>query len=154
MTSGAAGSRWPPPSAPGASRSKATFPKCCSSCSSSCRRSRTTPDWPLAPGSSDRTTASAPRYLLHFHSRESHMTTTLTFRPAPTLSDLRALDETGVPSLFTLPPEVIELRDSIREFAHNGLRPRVAELDAAPHDDFDWDIVRKGHEIGLLRLVI
>ncbi len=53
-----------------------------------------------------------------------------------------------------LPPDVAEFRDTVRDFAHNVVKPRVLELDQAPAEDFDWDIVRKGHAIGLMRMGI
>ncbi|MQY22609.1 acyl-CoA dehydrogenase family protein [Nocardia macrotermitis] len=73
---------------------------------------------------------------------------------APTLSDLHALDAAAMPSIFTLPEDVALLRDEVREFARTRLRPRVLDNDLAAADDFDWDIVRAGHELGLLRLTI
>jgi alkylation response protein AidB-like acyl-CoA dehydrogenase len=73
---------------------------------------------------------------------------------APTLSDLRALKAAAMPSIFDLPPDVEELRDEVREFAQTVVKPRVLENDLAPHDEFDWEMVRLGHELGLLRLTI
>ncbi len=51
-------------------------------------------------------------------------------------------------------PHLEELRLRVRAFANEVVRPRVAELDQAPADAFDWDLVRAGHEVGLLRLVV
>ncbi|NGN67989.1 acyl-CoA/acyl-ACP dehydrogenase [Streptomyces sp. A7024] len=59
-----------------------------------------------------------------------------------------------MPSMFRLPPEVEELRDEVRHYAETVVRPRVLANDLAPADDFDWDTIRKGHELGLLRLTI
>ncbi|MFI8183672.1 acyl-CoA dehydrogenase family protein [Actinacidiphila glaucinigra] len=73
---------------------------------------------------------------------------------APTLSDTAALSAAAMPSLFTLPPEVERLRDEVREFARTVVKPRVLDNDLAPHDDFDWELVRKGHELGLLRMTL
>ncbi len=83
------------------------------------------------------------------------MTTTATVIKNPaTLSDLGALNAAAMPSLFQLPPDVEQLRDEVREFAQNVVKPRRLDNDLAPHDDFDWEIVRKGHELGLLRLTV
>ena len=80
-------------------------------------------------------------------------TGTLPFN-APTLSDTAALSAAAMPSLISLPPEVEQLRQEVREFAQIVVKPRVLENDLAAHDDFDWEVVRRGHEIGLLRLTI
>ncbi|MFJ1747397.1 acyl-CoA dehydrogenase family protein [Streptomyces sp. NPDC088116] len=55
---------------------------------------------------------------------------------------------------LTEPLSIQELRQQVREFVDKDVRPRVAENDRAAFDDFDWELVRKGHEAGLLRLVI
>ena len=81
------------------------------------------------------------------------MTSTITPNP-PTLSDFGALTAAAMPSFFSLPPEVEALRDEVREFARTVVKPRVLDNDLAAADDFDWQIVRKGHELGLLRLTI
>ncbi|GGY91355.1 acyl-CoA dehydrogenase family protein [Streptomyces nitrosporeus] len=54
----------------------------------------------------------------------------------------------------TLPPEVQRLKEEAREFAQDIVAPRVQELDRAPAEDFDWDVVRRGHEIGLTRAAV
>ncbi|HKT03884.1 MAG TPA: acyl-CoA dehydrogenase family protein [Rugosimonospora sp.] len=54
----------------------------------------------------------------------------------------------------TLPPELRKLRARVREFATEVIRPRVAANDAAPAEHFDWELVARGHEAGLLRLVV
>lgn len=84
------------------------------------------------------------------------MTVTASITPnAPTLSDLRALRGAAMPSMFDLPPDVEELRDEVREFAQTVVKPRVLANDLAPSaDEFDWEMVRAGHEIGLLRLTV
>lgn len=56
-------------------------------------------------------------------------------------------------SPLALPAEIEALRDQVREFAEV-VRPRAAANDRAPADEFDWSVVRAGHELGLLRLVI
>ncbi len=58
------------------------------------------------------------------------------------------------PTLTTLPPEVEALRRTVREFAIDYVRPRAIINDQAPAADFDWELVRAGHDIGLLRLVV
>lgn len=68
-------------------------------------------------------------------------TTTTAVPNAPTLSDLRALDEAAMPSLFRLPPEVEELRDEVRDFAQTVVKPRTLANDLAPADAFDWEMV-------------
>jgi alkylation response protein AidB-like acyl-CoA dehydrogenase len=46
------------------------------------------------------------------------------------------------------------LRSLVRAWAQDELSKHVARLDSADAADFDWRIVQRGHEIGLLRLVI
>lgn len=58
------------------------------------------------------------------------------------------------PTLTTLPPHIEELRDTVRDWAQTRLKPAVRRLDAADAADFDWDLVREGHDLGLTRLVI
>jgi alkylation response protein AidB-like acyl-CoA dehydrogenase len=53
-----------------------------------------------------------------------------------------------------LPPEVRRFKDVAREFAQEVVKPRAQQLDTAPAEDFDWDLVRQGHEIGLTRAAI
>jgi alkylation response protein AidB-like acyl-CoA dehydrogenase len=62
--------------------------------------------------------------------------------------------ETVEPTLTTLPPSVDALRQQVREFAVSQVRPRALINDQADAADFDWDLVRAGHDIGLLRLVV
>lgn len=81
-------------------------------------------------------------------------TTTTAVPNAPTLSDLRALNEAAMPSLFQLPPEVEELRDEVRDFAQTVVKPRTLANDLAPADEFDWEMVEAGHRLGLLRLTM
>jgi alkylation response protein AidB-like acyl-CoA dehydrogenase len=70
------------------------------------------------------------------------------------LSDLAALRDAVMPSMISLPPEVEELRYEVREYAQNVVKPRVLENDLDEADAFDWETIRKGHDIGLLRLTI
>ena len=72
----------------------------------------------------------------------------------PTLSDFAVLTEAAMPSMFTLPPDVQELREEVRDFAQTVVKPRVLANDLAPADDFDWEVVQAGHKLGLLRLTI
>lgn len=68
---------------------------------------------------------------------------------------LAVLDtDPAAPTLTTLPPAVEELRRTVRRFAQEVVRPRALQNDLAPADAFDWDLVRAGHDIGLLRLVV
>ncbi|MEU6561299.1 acyl-CoA dehydrogenase family protein [Nocardia nova] len=46
------------------------------------------------------------------------------------------------------------LRQAIRDFADTVVRPRVLANDAAPAEEFDWELVRAGHALGLFRLVV
>jgi alkylation response protein AidB-like acyl-CoA dehydrogenase len=55
---------------------------------------------------------------------------------------------------FTEPPHIQKHRAHVRSFVDEHVRPKVAANDAAPADAFDWDLVRAGHEAGLLRMVI
>ncbi|MDQ0773024.1 alkylation response protein AidB-like acyl-CoA dehydrogenase [Streptomyces aurantiacus] len=53
-----------------------------------------------------------------------------------------------------LPGEVEKLRLQVREFARDVVAPRVTDLDGAPADDFDWDMVSQGHALGLTRVAV
>ncbi|WP_327692704.1 acyl-CoA dehydrogenase family protein [Streptomyces sp. NBC_00459] len=53
-----------------------------------------------------------------------------------------------------LPGEVEKLRRQVREFAREVVAPRVTDLDTAPADDFDWDMVAQGHALGLTRVAV
>lgn len=53
-----------------------------------------------------------------------------------------------------LPAHIRRFQQTVREFAADEVAPRAAELDAAPAEDFDWDLVQKGHELGLTRAVV
>ncbi|WP_055547785.1 acyl-CoA dehydrogenase family protein [Streptomyces sp. NBRC 110028] len=55
---------------------------------------------------------------------------------------------------LTEPLQIQELRQHVRDFVEKEVRPRVADNDRAAAEDFDWELVRKGHEAGLLRLVV
>jgi len=73
---------------------------------------------------------------------------------APTLSDSHVLQECGIPSTMTLSPTAERARAVARRFAQDVVRPKVLELDLAGAAEFDWDVIRKGNDVGLLRLVI
>ncbi|MEV5009934.1 acyl-CoA dehydrogenase family protein [Streptomyces sp. NPDC093064] len=53
-----------------------------------------------------------------------------------------------------LPAEVRRFQQQVREYARDELAPRALELDLADAADFDWDIVQKGHELGLTRALM
>lgn len=57
-------------------------------------------------------------------------------------------------SPLALPPHIAELRDRVRRFADEVVRPRAAANDRAAAEEFDWELVRLGHELGLLGLVV
>lgn len=83
-----------------------------------------------------------PSLVRHHRKPAAVIATTTTAVPnAPTLSDLRALDEAAMPSLFRLPPEVEELRDEVRDFAQTVVKPRTLANDLAPANAFDWEMV-------------
>jgi alkylation response protein AidB-like acyl-CoA dehydrogenase len=65
-----------------------------------------------------------------------------------------SLPDLTAPTSTSLPPHVEELRDRVREFAQNRLRPEIRRLDQADAADFDWQLVTEGHQLGLTRLVI
>ncbi|MEU3713668.1 acyl-CoA dehydrogenase family protein [Streptomyces catenulae] len=60
----------------------------------------------------------------------------------------------GPVDFLTEPRQIQELRLHVREFVEKEVRLRVAENDRAAAEDFDWELVRKGHQAGLLRLVV
>ncbi|MEU9339727.1 acyl-CoA dehydrogenase family protein [Streptomyces sp. NPDC048278] len=53
-----------------------------------------------------------------------------------------------------LPDDVEQFREAAKEFARNVVRPRVQELDQKPAAHFDWDLVGRGHRIGLTRAAV
>ena len=65
-----------------------------------------------------------------------------------------SLPEITGPTFTSLPPAVEALRDRVREFAQERLRPEVWRLDQSDAADFDWQLVTEGHQLGLTRLVI
>ena len=65
-----------------------------------------------------------------------------------------SLPEITVPTFTSLPAAVEALRDRVREFAQERLRPEVQRLDQSDAAEFDWQLVTEGHQLGLTRLVI
>ena len=53
-----------------------------------------------------------------------------------------------------LPREIRAFQQSVREFARDEVAPRALELDLAAADDFDWELVNKGHQLGLSRALV
>lgn len=51
-------------------------------------------------------------------------------------------------------PRMTELRSLVRAWSQGELSKQVGRLDRANASDFDWEIVQRGHELGLLRLII
>ncbi|WP_026923511.1 acyl-CoA dehydrogenase family protein [Glycomyces arizonensis] len=52
------------------------------------------------------------------------------------------------------PPEVRKFRSTVREFARDEVLPRALKNDQDAADAFDWDLVQKGHEIGMTRAIV
>ena len=67
-----------------------------------------------------------------------------------TLIDGRTVDL----NFDSFPPNVRKFQQLAREFARDEVAPRAVELDAAPAEDFDWELVQRGHELGLTRAVV
>lgn len=53
-----------------------------------------------------------------------------------------------------LPNEIRRWQAIVREFAQDVVLPRAQELDQAPADEFDWELTREGHALGLDRVAI
>jgi alkylation response protein AidB-like acyl-CoA dehydrogenase len=53
-----------------------------------------------------------------------------------------------------LPAEAEDFLESIRRFAREEVAPRAVELDLEAHDHFAWDLVQRGHELGLTRALL
>lgn len=56
--------------------------------------------------------------------------------------------------LELLDPTLTAVRDQVRAFAQEVVRPKVADNDADTADSLDWEIVQAGHDLGLTRLVV
>ncbi|MFG2891260.1 acyl-CoA dehydrogenase family protein [Streptomyces sp. NPDC048248] len=55
---------------------------------------------------------------------------------------------------MTEPEEIQEFRLQVRDFVDKEVRPRVAANDRADAAEFDWELIRKGHQAGLMRLIV
>ncbi|MGW6361002.1 acyl-CoA dehydrogenase family protein [Streptomyces sp. NPDC055092] len=55
---------------------------------------------------------------------------------------------------MTEPEEIQEFRQQVRDFVDKEVRPRVAANDSADAAEFDWELIRKGHQAGLMRLIV
>ncbi|MEU8482442.1 acyl-CoA dehydrogenase family protein [Streptomyces sp. NPDC048641] len=55
---------------------------------------------------------------------------------------------------MTEPEEIQEFRRQVRDFVDKEVRPRVAANDRADAAEFDWELIRKGHQAGLMRLIV
>jgi len=65
------------------------------------------------------------------------------------------LDATlDIPTLTTIPPDVAALQQEVRRWCQERVAPVVRALDAADSEDFDWDLIQEGHDLGLTRLVV
>jgi len=53
-----------------------------------------------------------------------------------------------------VPVDARRFIDIVRTFAQEEVAPRALELDQAAHDHFDWDLVKKGHDLGLTRALL
>jgi alkylation response protein AidB-like acyl-CoA dehydrogenase len=58
------------------------------------------------------------------------------------------------PVLGDVGEEALAFRDVVRAFAQDEVLPRALELDQAAHDDFDWELVERGHRLGLTRALL
>jgi alkylation response protein AidB-like acyl-CoA dehydrogenase len=52
------------------------------------------------------------------------------------------------------PPDVRAFQQAVRRFAQEEVAPRAVELDVAAADHFAWDLVQRGHELGLTRAML
>lgn len=65
------------------------------------------------------------------------------------------LDATlDIPTLTTIPPDVEALQQEVRRWCQERVAPVVRDLDEAAAEDFDWDLIQEGHDLGLTRLVV
>ena len=53
-----------------------------------------------------------------------------------------------------LPSSVRSFRDLAREYAQDVVAPKAIELDQQEAEEFDWDVVQAGHDIGLTRALL
>ncbi|MFD0522097.1 acyl-CoA dehydrogenase family protein [Paractinoplanes durhamensis] len=56
---------------------------------------------------------------------------------------------------FDEPPRSVRsFVEMVREFAQDVVLPRAIELDQQAADDFDWEVIQAGHDIGLTRALL
>lgn len=55
---------------------------------------------------------------------------------------------------FKLPKKIRKRREEIRRWVREEVIPRAIELDQRRHDEFDWEIARKGAQVGLFTDII
>jgi alkylation response protein AidB-like acyl-CoA dehydrogenase len=53
-----------------------------------------------------------------------------------------------------VPRSVQRFVDEVREYAQEVVAPRAVELDQQAADDFAWDVIQAGHDIGLTRALL
>lgn len=53
-----------------------------------------------------------------------------------------------------IPRSVQRFLNEVREFAHDIVAPRAVRLDQQAAEDFDWEVIQAGHEIGLTRALL
>lgn len=53
-----------------------------------------------------------------------------------------------------LPPSTEAFRDLVREYAQTVVAPKAIELDQQAAEDFDWEVIQAGHDIGLTRALL
>jgi alkylation response protein AidB-like acyl-CoA dehydrogenase len=53
-----------------------------------------------------------------------------------------------------IPRSVQRFVDEVREFAQDVLAPRAVRLDQQAAEDFDWEVIQAGHDIGLTRALL
>lgn len=64
------------------------------------------------------------------------------------------IDTPVAPGLDEFAPEAEEFRQLVRKFAREEVAPRAMELDQEAHDHFAWDLVHRGHQVGLTRAML
>ncbi|MET7969058.1 acyl-CoA dehydrogenase family protein [Micromonospora sp. NPDC005305] len=53
-----------------------------------------------------------------------------------------------------IPPSVQRFVDEVRDFAQGVLAPRAVQLDQQAAEEFDWEVIQAGHDIGLTRALL
>jgi alkylation response protein AidB-like acyl-CoA dehydrogenase len=64
------------------------------------------------------------------------------------------IDERPDLNFDDFPADVRTFQRIVREFARDEVAPRAVELDLDEHDAFAWDLIQKGHDLGLTRAMI